>query len=204
MGPRASKLGIPISLRKSTASVFYCLLNYALYVLRALSPPRLFSNPRAFLSHLFSRYTPQERLGLQRTAWFLSDGQGYLQQQSTQPQTLGYSLSDSPIGLLAWIYEKLVTWTDAYQWEDDEGGRTALPSKYASNDVFGQCSHGSLSTGSPVLGRPRRSAFIMRSSKPEDFWRRLALRSLWVFLISQRSFFQRPERQSSFLPLKFV
>ncbi|ETW82035.1 hypothetical protein HETIRDRAFT_146198 [Heterobasidion irregulare TC 32-1] len=26
----------------------------------------------------------------------------------------------SPIGLLAWIYEKLVTWTDDYQWGDDE------------------------------------------------------------------------------------
>ena len=25
------------------------------------------------------------------------------------------------MGLLAWIYEKLVNWTDGYPWTDDEG-----------------------------------------------------------------------------------
>ena len=48
-------------------------------------------------------------------------GRGYLTQQSTRPQTLGYGLSDSPVGLLGWIYEKLVAWTDKYPWTDDEG-----------------------------------------------------------------------------------
>ena len=46
---------------------------------------------------------------------------GYMRQQSTRPQTLGYGLSDSPVGLLGWIYEKLVAWTDKYPWTDDEG-----------------------------------------------------------------------------------
>ena len=50
-------------------------------------------------------------------------GMGYFKEQSTQPQTLGYSLADSPAGLLAWIYEKLVNWTDGYPWTDDEGTR---------------------------------------------------------------------------------
>ncbi|KAI9435128.1 Alpha/Beta hydrolase protein [Lactarius indigo] len=45
---------------------------------------------------------------------------GYYAEQSTKPQTLGFSLADSPVGLLAWIYEKLVSWTDAYPWTDDE------------------------------------------------------------------------------------
>ncbi|KAH9035718.1 Alpha/Beta hydrolase protein, partial [Lactarius pseudohatsudake] len=44
---------------------------------------------------------------------------------STKPQTIGYSLADSPVGLLAWIYEKLVTWTDAYPWTDDESTLTS-------------------------------------------------------------------------------
>ncbi|KAL1733245.1 Alpha/Beta hydrolase protein [Schizophyllum commune] len=39
---------------------------------------------------------------------------------TAKPQTLGYALTDSPAGLLAWIYEKLVTWTDGYSWTDDE------------------------------------------------------------------------------------
>ncbi|KAH9169958.1 Alpha/Beta hydrolase protein [Lactarius sanguifluus] len=45
---------------------------------------------------------------------------GYFSEQTTKPQTLGFSLADSPVGLLAWIYEKLVAWTDAYPWTDDE------------------------------------------------------------------------------------
>jgi hypothetical protein len=49
---------------------------------------------------------------------------GYFAEQSTKPQTLGYSLADSPVGMLAWIYEKLVSWTDSYPWEDDEGMAT--------------------------------------------------------------------------------
>jgi hypothetical protein len=47
-------------------------------------------------------------------------GEGYFELQCTKPQTIGYSLADSPSGLLAWIYEKLVEWTDAYKWDDDE------------------------------------------------------------------------------------
>ncbi|KAI0258244.1 Alpha/Beta hydrolase protein [Gloeopeniophorella convolvens] len=42
---------------------------------------------------------------------------------STLPGNLQPSnppLADSPIALLAWIYEKLVLWTDAYPWSDDE------------------------------------------------------------------------------------
>ncbi|KAK7053454.1 hypothetical protein VNI00_004080 [Paramarasmius palmivorus] len=65
--------------------------------------------------------TPSERKGLQRTKWFEEKGNGYGAEHSTQPQTLGYSLADSPVGLLAWIYEKLVNWTDKYNWDDDEG-----------------------------------------------------------------------------------
>ncbi|KAH7917422.1 alpha/beta-hydrolase, partial [Leucogyrophana mollusca] len=62
-----------------------------------------------------------EKAGLERTAWFRSKGRGYFAQQSTQPQTLVYALADSPVGLLAWIYEKLVLWTDNHPWTEDEG-----------------------------------------------------------------------------------
>ncbi len=40
------------------------------------------------------------------------DGLGYLHLQSTRPQTLAYSLTDSPAGQLAWIVEKFAEWTD--------------------------------------------------------------------------------------------
>ncbi|KIJ34305.1 hypothetical protein M422DRAFT_233502 [Sphaerobolus stellatus SS14] len=34
--------------------------------------------------------------------------------------TLAYGLTDSPTGLLAWIYEKLVGWSDDYPWTPEE------------------------------------------------------------------------------------
>lgn len=37
---------------------------------------------------------------------------GYSKQQSTRPQTLGYGLTDSPVGQLAWIIEKFWAWSD--------------------------------------------------------------------------------------------
>ena len=40
------------------------------------------------------------------------DGIGYLQIQSTRPQTVGVGLNDSPAGLAAWIGEKFRFWTD--------------------------------------------------------------------------------------------
>ncbi|SJL07287.1 related to epoxide hydrolase [Armillaria ostoyae] len=40
---------------------------------------------------------------------------------TTNQMTIGYSLADSPVGLLSWIYEKLVNWSDSYPWDDDEG-----------------------------------------------------------------------------------
>jgi pimeloyl-ACP methyl ester carboxylesterase len=37
---------------------------------------------------------------------------GYQNIQGTKPQTLGYGLNDSPVGLCAWITEKFRTWSD--------------------------------------------------------------------------------------------
>lgn len=36
----------------------------------------------------------------------------YAKQQATRPQTIGYSLVDSPVGLLAWILDKFAEWSD--------------------------------------------------------------------------------------------
>jgi hypothetical protein len=85
------------------------------------SPPHPTQSPLLYLSQLIFNYTAAEKAGLARSQWFQQKGSGYMQEQSTMPQTLGYSLTDSPVGLLAWIYEKLVNWTDKYPWDDDEG-----------------------------------------------------------------------------------
>jgi pimeloyl-ACP methyl ester carboxylesterase len=41
-----------------------------------------------------------------------SDDSGYSAEQRTRPQTIGYSLTDSPAGLAAWIVEKVESWAD--------------------------------------------------------------------------------------------
>lgn len=51
---------------------------------------------------------------------YVTRGNAYFREQETSPQTLGYALHDSPVGLVAWIYEKLHIWTDNYSWTDDE------------------------------------------------------------------------------------
>lgn len=47
----------------------------------------------------------------QLRAWWDAEG-GYSHEQSTRPQTLGYGLTDSPVGLAAWIIEKFRAWSD--------------------------------------------------------------------------------------------
>ncbi|KAM5341528.1 hypothetical protein ACJ41O_014559 [Fusarium nematophilum] len=64
--------------------------------------------------------TEAEKNGLSRAADFSQEGSGYYKLQSTKPTTIGYSLRDSPVGLLAWIYEKLHDWSDDYPWTDEE------------------------------------------------------------------------------------
>lgn len=44
--------------------------------------------------------------------YFGDEETGYFKEQATKPQTIGYSLSDSPVGLATWLYEKFYGWSD--------------------------------------------------------------------------------------------
>jgi len=67
----------------------------------------LMAGPPADLSDL----TDEERDALATMAEVGEWGMGYVAQQSTRPQTLGYGLVDSPVGQCAWIAEKFYAWT---------------------------------------------------------------------------------------------
>jgi len=82
--------------------------------------PTFSSHPLLALQHALMPYTSQDHRGFARSQWFANEGSGYRLLQSTKPQTVGYSLKDSPVGLLAWILEKLNDWTDNYPWTDTE------------------------------------------------------------------------------------
>ncbi|MFI6596289.1 epoxide hydrolase family protein [Nonomuraea sp. NPDC050536] len=54
--------------------------------------------------------TDGEKVRLERMQRFLSDGNGYFQIMASRPHTIGFGLADSPVGLLAWIGEKMHDW----------------------------------------------------------------------------------------------
>jgi pimeloyl-ACP methyl ester carboxylesterase len=56
--------------------------------------------------------TSEERQYLEQLAIWLKDETGYQWIQGTRPQTLAFSLTDSPAGLAAWIIEKFRAWSD--------------------------------------------------------------------------------------------
>lgn len=57
--------------------------------------------------------TANERKWIEETRDFYEGPHGaYTKQQATRPQTIGYSLVDSPIGLLAWVLDKFAEWSD--------------------------------------------------------------------------------------------
>ncbi|KAI1876266.1 uncharacterized protein JN550_001762 [Neoarthrinium moseri] len=96
----------------------HVLASHVNFVLAA--PPSPLKTPMLILQYLIGNYTAAEKAGLERTQWFRKEGSGYNQVQSTKPHTLGFALADSPIALLAWIYEKLRDWSDDYPWTDEE------------------------------------------------------------------------------------
>ncbi|KAF8586000.1 alpha/beta-hydrolase [Ramaria rubella] len=91
-----------------------------------IPPPTLWSNPIRMLKlalgyiGLPGGYSKRELEYLKEATAFQIHETGYMRLQGTKPQTLAYGLTDSPAALLAWIYEKLYSWTDGYSWTPDE------------------------------------------------------------------------------------
>ena len=65
-----------------------------------------------------SAVLPEEAAWLADNARTFADALGYYAQHNTRPQTLAVALADSPLGLLAWLGEKHLAWSD----RDAHGG----------------------------------------------------------------------------------
>jgi hypothetical protein len=83
-------------------------------------PPTWSKNPFLALQHAVTPYSEKDKAGFKRSQWFAKEGFGYNLTQLTKRQTLAYALNDSPVALLAWIYEKLHNWIDGYPWSEEE------------------------------------------------------------------------------------
>jgi pimeloyl-ACP methyl ester carboxylesterase len=51
------------------------------------------------------RESEEERAAFEQMQTFSTTGNGYLIEQNTRPQTIGYSLLDSPVGMAAWMLD---------------------------------------------------------------------------------------------------
>ena len=71
-------------------------------------------------------FTEAEKGRLERLNKFMSDGNGYFQDQATRPQTVAYGLTDSPVGQLAWIVEKFKEWSHAADSPEDAFDRDLM------------------------------------------------------------------------------
>lgn len=65
-----------------------------------------------------------ERLG--RLFRFVTDGSGYMKLMATRPQTVSYGMTDSPVGQLAWVVEKIWEWTDSAKSPEDAVDRDLI------------------------------------------------------------------------------
>jgi hypothetical protein len=113
-------------------------------------PPKPLQNPLTLLWLVIRWLSPQEKHQLGRLQWFLKNETGYSAIQGTKPQTVSYALLDSPVGMLAWIREKLepvvtpgyiwdkemiITWTMFYLLSESSGhARIYKESKATLND----------------------------------------------------------------------
>jgi pimeloyl-ACP methyl ester carboxylesterase len=68
--------------------------------------------PGSYAPTIEGPLSPEEEAFLGERAEWLEDQGAYGHVQRTRPLTLAYGLSDSPVGLAAWIYEKFQEWAD--------------------------------------------------------------------------------------------
>jgi epoxide hydrolase len=73
-----------------------------------------------------AQLSDSERARVERIIRYMDDGSGYASIQSTRPQTLAYSLTDSPVGQLAWIVERFQEWTHGSGVPEDAVDRDRL------------------------------------------------------------------------------
>ena len=65
-------------------------------------------------------YTEFEKRSLRQHEHFDTKEFAYYLVQNTKPRTFGFAMHDSPVGMLAWMTDKLFTWSDSYPWSPEE------------------------------------------------------------------------------------
>jgi pimeloyl-ACP methyl ester carboxylesterase len=81
-----------------------------------------------------AQQTPEERAWVRAVNEYNATERDYFGEQRNKPETLAFALTDNPLGVAAWIVEKLKNWSDApTQFEPNYKG----PSAYQCDDLLG-------------------------------------------------------------------
>lgn len=96
-------------------------LNFLRLIIGSYFPSLVFSDPK------YSSYSLKDQFiqAIKET--------GYMHIQATKPDTVGVSLNESPIGLLAYIAEKYSSWTNKQHIELDDGG---IERKFSKDEII--------------------------------------------------------------------
>jgi pimeloyl-ACP methyl ester carboxylesterase len=70
--------------------------------------------------------SPDEKVIFAEARDFLANGFGYAAIMGTRPETIGYGLADSPVGLAAWLYDKIADWVFTRGDPEQALGRQAI------------------------------------------------------------------------------
>ncbi|KAL2071708.1 hypothetical protein VTL71DRAFT_12943 [Oculimacula yallundae] len=88
------------------------------------APPTIWKQPIAFVQFMcWAIWQDKSKDGgmLGRMMWWQKEESGYFDIQGTKPQTVSYALVDSPIGMLAWIRDKVEHLVDDdFTWDEEE------------------------------------------------------------------------------------
>ena len=76
--------------------------------------------------------TPEQRVWWDQVLAYRDREWGYVHLQRTKPQTASFGLTDSPVGLAAWILEKWWRWSDI----EDAHGRRDLSRRYTMDELI--------------------------------------------------------------------
>jgi microsomal epoxide hydrolase len=83
--------------------------------------------------------TCEEKRYCETVSKWMKEEAGYMSIQSTKPQTLAFALSDSPIGLAAWIFEKFYSWGDLRSCLSYEDVITNIMIYWVTNTIYTSC-----------------------------------------------------------------
>ena len=123
------------------------------------------------------QYTEFEKRSLRQHEHFDTKEFAYYLVQNTKPRTLGFAMHDSPVGMLAWMADKLYTWSDSYPWSPTElitwtllhyfpgptGGFHMYRENSATEMIAGPEAHVFLETPTGVSAFAREAEMVPRS-----------------------------------------